>query len=217
MAQETILLPKFKAALFDLDGVVLDTESQYFTFWSAIGREFHPEVEDFGNLIKGQTLVQIYNRWFAGQPDIQTHITARLNTFEQEMTFPYIAGVLPFVLQLRQKGITTAIVTSSNMPKMQQAYRSHPELRELFDCILTSEDFAASKPAPDCYLLGASRCGAAPTECVVFEDSINGLRAGRGSGAFVVGLATTNPRETIEPLADMVITDFEDDSLKIID
>ena len=48
-----------KAALFDLDGVVFETESQYTIFWGMIGREYHPEMPDFAHRIKGQTLVQI--------------------------------------------------------------------------------------------------------------------------------------------------------------
>ena len=53
-----------KAALFDLDGVVFDTESQYSIFWGMIGREYHPEMPDFEYRIKGQTLVQIYDKYF---------------------------------------------------------------------------------------------------------------------------------------------------------
>ena len=58
-----------KAALFDLDGVVFETESQYTIFWGMIGREYHPEMPDFAHRIKGQTLVQIYDKYFS---DAQT-------------------------------------------------------------------------------------------------------------------------------------------------
>lgn len=197
-----------KAVLFDLDGVILDTESQYSVFWGGIGREFHPEEPDFGQLIKGQTLVQIYDRWFPGQETLQADITRRLDAFESSMHYPYIAGAESFIRRLHAAGIPMAIVTSSNQTKMEQVMLSHPELTELFDRILTSEDFCASKPAPDCYLLGAKVFGLQPFECAVFEDSINGLRAGRDAGCYVVGLATTNPREVILSLADEVIADF---------
>ena len=56
-----------KAALFDLDGVVFDTESQYSIFWGMIGREYHPEMPDFEYRIKGQTLVQIYDKYFTDE------------------------------------------------------------------------------------------------------------------------------------------------------
>ena len=77
---------------------------------------------------------------------------------------------------------------------------------ELF--ALTSEDFDESKPSPDCYLKGAARFGATPEDCVVFEDSFNGLKSGRAAGMFVVGLSTTNEAEKITPLADVVIKDY---------
>lgn len=197
------------AALFDLDGVVFDTETQYSEFWGGVGRTYHPEVADFAHVIKGQTLVQIYDRWFAGQADVQAVVTEQLNAFERDMRFDYIPGVEAFVRRLREAGVHTAVVTSSNAAKMSRVHAAHPELRgALFEEILTSERFARSKPAPDCYLLGASVFGAAPADCLVFEDSFHGLRAGRDAGMAVVGLATTNPAEAIRPYCDRVIDDF---------
>lgn len=198
----------FKAALFDLDGVVLDTESQYSEFWGAMGRKYHPETPDFAWRIKGMTLDQIYDAWFAGLTDVQADITRQLNEFEKQMSFPYIAGLPDFVQELREAGIKTAIVTSSNDIKMQSALRAHPEFKTMFDRILTSDDYTGSKPDPSCYLTAASLFGVPATDCAVFEDSINGLKAGRASGAFVVGLATTNPREVVEKMADLTVADF---------
>ena len=79
---------------------------------------------------------------------------------------------------------------------------------QLFDAILTAEDFERSKPDPDCYLKGAQRFGMQKDECVVFEDSFNGLKSGQAAGMFVVGLATTNPADSIRPYADVVVSDF---------
>jgi beta-phosphoglucomutase-like phosphatase (HAD superfamily) len=91
---------------------------------------------------------------------------------------------------------------------MESVYRQHPEFKDLFDAILTSEDFEYSKPHPDCYLKAAARFGALPEECIVFEDSFNGLKSGRAAGMTVIGLATTNPAEEITPLCDQVINDY---------
>ena len=198
----------FKAALFDLDGVVLDTESQYSQFYGEVGREFHPDVPDFAWRIKGMTLSQIYDAWFGGQVELQAEITRRLYEFEAHMQYEYIKGFPAFIEDLRAAGVKTAIVTSSNDEKMQNVFRSRPELKTIFDRILTSNDYAASKPDPDCYLTAARIFGVLPTNCVVFEDSINGLKAGRASGAFVVGLTTTNPTEKVAPLADFTAPDF---------
>lgn len=199
-----------KAALFDLDGVVFDTEPQYTEFWGAQCREFHPEHPGLEHEIKGQTLVQIFDRFFSGgllySQDI---ITARLNEFEHNMQFNYVEGFQAFVGELRANGVKTAVVTSSNQAKMQSVYEHRPEFRGLFDAILTSEDFERSKPDPDCYLKAAARLDADISECIVFEDSFNGLKSGRAAGMKVVGLATTNSAESIAPYSDIVINDYK--------
>lgn len=201
---------KLKAALFDLDGVVFNTEPQYTVFWGEQCREFHPEQPGLEHVIKGQTLTQIYDKYFTadGLAEKQELITRRLDEFEAQMSYDYVEGFEDFIRCLRQKGIKTAVVTSSNMPKMQSVYRKRPEFKELFDEILTSEDFERSKPDPDCYLKAASRFGAQPEECVVFEDSFNGLKSGRAAGMTVVGLATTNSAEAISSLCDEVIENY---------
>ena len=195
-------------ALFDLDGVVLDTENQYSIFWGNIGKKYHPEIEHFEKKIKGQTLSQIYERFFKDNLALQKTITSELNIFEENMTFPYIAGAKEFIISLRKESIATAVVTSSNERKMNNVYRSKPEFKSLFDRILTADMFKASKPAPDCFLLGAEVFMTEPRNCVVFEDSLHGLEAGRRAEMKVVGLSTTNSKETIKDLADMVIPDF---------
>lgn len=200
----------FKAALFDLDGVVFDTEPQYTVFWGGICREYHPEHPGLEHEIKGQTLTQIYDRWFAG-PLLaeQASITDRLNDYERQMNYDYISGFEDLISMLHSHQVKTAVVTSSNIPKMESVYRHQPGFMSLFDAILTSEDFERSKPDPDCYLKAAQRLGAESDECIVFEDSFNGLRAGRAAGMAVVGMATTNGVDAIQPFSDLQLKDYE--------
>ena len=205
---------KMRAALFDLDGVVFDTEPQYTVFWGNQCREFHPEHPGLEHEIKGQTLDQIYDTWFNGNlKEIRPLLTERLNDYEAQMDYVYVAGFEEFVADLKKQNVKTAVVTSSNQLKMESVYRTHPEFKLLFDAILTSEDFEYSKPHPDCYLKAAARFGAKPEECTVFEDSFNGLKSGRAAGMTVIGLATTNPEEAIAPLCDKVIKDYTDVSV----
>ena len=200
---------RLKAALFDLDGVVFDTEPQYSIFWGSQCRLYHPEHPGLENEIKGMTLTEIYDQWFSGPiKKEQPVITARLDEYERQMHYDYIEGFERLIADLHQHGVRTAVVTSSNVPKMESVYRYQPGFRALFDAILTSEDFAASKPDPDCYLRAAQRLGAQPDECIVFEDSFNGLKAGRAALMKVVGLSTTNPVEAIRPLSDIQIADY---------
>lgn len=202
------------AALFDFDGVVMDTEPQYTIYWDEIGKKYHPETENFGLIIKGQTLAQIYDRYFKGMDDVQAEITAGLNIFEREMKYEYVAGVTEFMKQLRDNGVKTAIVTSSNEKKMANVYSAHPELKGFVDRILTAEMFTRSKPAPDCFLLGAKVFDTLPENCIVFEDSFHGLQAGTSAQMKVVGLSTTNPEEAIKDKCDIVIPNFSNFTYK---
>lgn len=198
----------FNTALFDLDGVVLDTESQYTVCWDRIGKVYKPDIPKFAHLIKGQTLTQIFDRYFKDDEKAQHEIENQLIEFEKNMDYAYIPGVVAFINELKWNQVNTAIVTSSNQQKMANVYQCHPEFETLFDVILTSEDFKRSKPEPDCYLTAAAHFSVSYNQCVVFEDSINGLKAGNAAQMKVCGLATTNSIETVKPLSDMVINDF---------
>ena len=204
-------------ALFDFDGVLMDTETQYSRFWDETGRKF-VNIEGFGSIIKGQTLVQIFGKHFAGHSKEELRaIEDAINDYERNMLYDFIPGAREFLAELKAAGVPTAIVTSSNNMKMAQVYKAHPDLHTLVDAILTSEDFSKSKPDPECFLKGMERLGGTPETTVVFEDSIHGITAGRAAGAYVVGLATTNKREVIVPLCDMVIDDFSDFSIEKLD
>ncbi len=209
-----------KAALFDLDGVVFDTESQYSIFWGMMGREYHPEMPDFEYRIKGQTLVQIYDKYFTdeavfahiegftGAKEEQAKITARLDEFEKTMQYEYIAGFEDFISDLKQHGVKCAVVTSSNVQKMLNVYDRHPEFKAYFDRVLTSEDFAESKPHPDCYLKGAAYFGREAGRLCRTGRQLQRTEGGESLRSLYLGLATTNSREAIQPLSDYVIDDY---------
>ncbi len=202
--------PPRRAALFDLDGVVLDTETQYSIIWGRIGEMFHPEIPDFSRRIKGTTLTNIFDTYFPGDKPTQDKVARMLWDFEgNEMKYEFIPGAKEFIESLRSAGIKTAIVTSSDRNKMADVKRNMPQLFDLFDAVVTAELTEHSKPAPDCFLKGAELLGMTADECVVFEDSQNGLRAGRAAGMFTVGLATTFDRDFVRSLSDDVIDNFE--------
>ena len=199
---------KLRAVLFDLDGVVFDTEPQYSVFWGSVCREFRPDIPGLENIIKGQTLVQIFDGYFHGMTAEQDEIVRRLDAYEQRMKYEYVPGFLELMQALRVNNVKTAVVTSSNIPKMEAVYQAHPEFKALFDAVLTAEDFDESKPSPDCFLKAAARLGVSPEGCIVCEDSFNGLKAGRAAQMAVLGLATTNTADSISPLCDQVVSDF---------
>ncbi len=199
---------KLKAALFDLDGTLFDTEVQYSIIWGEIGQIYHPELPDFSQQIKGSTLKQIFENFFP-DPQVQKEVIKKLYDFEMKMTYSFYPGALDFLYDLKSHGIKCAIVTSSNVDKMKNVEKVLPTFNQIFDRVLTAEDFTASKPNPDCYLLGARIFGCEIDECVVFEDAMNGLKAGTSSGIFTFGMATTHTREEIVNHCDYVLDSYE--------
>lgn len=195
------------AALFDLDGVVIDTEPIYTGIWSAIERAFPTGIDNFAARIKGTTLPNILATYFP-DPEVQQKVVAMLERSEKNMEYPLVDGIIPFLEDLKANRIPAAIVTSSSRRKMEGVYARLPQLPTYFDAILTDGDIERSKPDPDGYLRAARRLGVPIADCVVFEDSYNGLRSGRASGAHVVALATSNPAESLRPLSDAVIDSF---------
>ena len=192
--------------LFDLDGVIMDTETQYGIFWNRTGKELLG-LDDFGKRIKGQTLNHIISH-FDGVSKDKDEIIRELYEYERNMSYDYIPGADEFMKDLHARGIPMAIVTSSNDAKMVNVRKAHPELWEITEAVLTSEHFSKSKPDPECFLKGMEVLGGRPEDTYVFEDSIHGINAGRAAGAKVIGLATTNTREAIVHLCDQVIDDF---------
>ncbi len=195
-----------KAALFDLDGVLIDTEPTYTRIWSNIERRFPTGYSDFAYRIKGTTLPHILNTYFA--PENHTEVMRMLDEAERNMDYQLFDGVLDFLKALNQAGIPAAIVTSSNDEKMERLFASLPGFRELFGDVITDSRVSRSKPDPEGYILGARSLGADPADSFVFEDSFNGLKAGRAAGATVIALSTSNPEEALRPLADAVISTF---------
>lgn len=197
------------AALFDLDGVLVDTETQYTAFWTRVGRRDVPAIPDFATRIKGHTLCEIFSAYYDGRDELRRQVEMELLRFERQMQFPFIPGAWEFVQSLRHEGIPVAVVTSSNRDKMECLYAGHPNFTAGFDRIFTAEDALRSKPAPDCYIAAARSFGLEPRQCVVFEDSLNGLLAAKASGAYVVGLTTGLPEETVRPYCQHVMPDFQ--------
>lgn len=195
------------AALFDLDGVLVDTEPVYTGIWRDIERTYPTGIENFALKIKGNTLAQILDRYYPDE-EIRHEVCRMLVERERDMEYPLFDGVMDFLEDLACCGIPCVIVTSSNDAKMQRLADSAPRFRSYFTAVITDSCVTHSKPHPEPYLVGAASVGADPGECIVFEDSFAGMEAGRAAGAAVVGLATTNPRESIVGKADAIIDGF---------
>lgn len=200
-----------KAALFDLDGVIIDSEGIYTGFWASIGREYSLK-PTFAYDIKGTTLTDILAKHFPSD-EVRQEVTRKIHEFEDTMKYSLFEGVIEFIAALRQTGMKTAIVTSSDDTKMSYLKRQQPELLSLFDVVITGSMVKKSKPNPEGYLLAARLVGENVTDCYVFEDSIQGVEAGSRAGATVIGVATTNTPELLKPFANDIIYNFVADKV----
>lgn len=196
------------AVLFDLDGVLLDSEGQYSIFWEQMDHEYPTGIQQFASFIKGFHLARILN-YFENE-DVRQQVLDKLLEFERHMNYEFFPGALEFVKELRSAGIPMAIVTSSDHKKMQALYSQYPEFPTLFDKIVTGDMVTKAKPDPDCFLMGARQLGVDIKDCIVFEDSRNGLIAGRESGALVIGISTTLDRDTVGQLSDLTLNAVEE-------
>lgn len=194
---------KTRGVLFDLDGVLLDSEGQYSIFWRSMEERFPTGVDDFSNYIKGFHLARILS-YFASD-EIREQIVQELVEFEKNMRFEFFPGALEFIKRLREAGIPMAIVTSSDHKKMKALFSQHPDFPALFEVIITGDMVTKAKPDPDCFLLGAKQLGIDIKDCIVFEDSRNGLIAARASGARVIGVATTLSADVVASLSDLTV------------
>lgn len=194
--------------LFDMDGVILDTETQYDKFWKNIGDKYKIDIDNFEKIIKGTTLDNILKKYFSdlSESEIQ-QIIRDLQKFESEMDFSEIPGAFAFLDILKNHGIKIGLVTSSNDVKMKEVNKVL-HLDRVFDTIVTGSDVKKGKPDPECYLLAAQRLNADPRNCYVFEDSLAGLEAGKAAGMQTIGLATTHPKETLKDKCEKIINDF---------
>jgi len=196
------------AFLFDLDGVIIDTEPQYDIFWKAAAEKYQLGIENFEHVIKGTTLPYIMSRYFSNFSE-ETHreIFVASQAFELEMEIVQVPGALAFLEEAKKAGIPMGLVTSSDDRKIEYVFSRLP-IRQYFDTIVSADRITSGKPDPMCYLLAAQDLGISPESCYVFEDSFNGIKSGNAAGMKVIGLSTSNPADSIAKDCICVISDF---------
>ena len=201
--------------LFDLDGVLVDSEREYTRIWDKINEEYPTGVEGFALKIKGTNLNDILTRYY---PEQETRDNVRRRLYEEEgaMVYRYCPGARELLVNLKENGIPIALYTSSNHIKMAHLYKDIPEIKGFFDAIVLGDMVQESKPDPEGYLKAAELLGLSNGRWVVFEDSLQGVIAGRKSGGKVVGVAGTLPPLTLQPYSDIVVDTLENVSVELL-
>ncbi len=184
-----------KAVLFDMDGVLINTEPVHYRMWKEAfhNRGLEIDYEVYKGCI-GTTdafLMDLiwdnYGRDFRGDKEILKDAAAIEKRMQREEGFPEMPGVKEMMHQLHEAGFLLAIASSSPVSRIEAAM-DHIGVREYLSLLNSAENVARSKPAPDIYLDTAKKVGVTPKECIVLEDSENGSIAADAAGMICVGL-----------------------------
>ncbi len=181
-----------KAVLFDMDGVVLDSEKLYTRFWKQAIEEsgFSVTWEQLLDLRSlGKEFAPAYFQKILGpsaDPEaIRILRRVRMKEYTDEHPVPLKPGIRKTLEELRKRKILTAIATASN-PERAEGFLNQTGIRPLFDQVLTTASVAHGKPEPDIYLAACRQLGIAPCEAMAVEDSDNGALSAIRAGCFTV-------------------------------
>ncbi|HEX8460017.1 MAG TPA: HAD family phosphatase [Segetibacter sp.] len=206
-------MSELKAVLFDLDGTLLDNNEVHHKAWKKYLKDNDKEIsdEDFKENISGRTnqdaVEHIYDKKMS-QEEAEKYYLKKEEIYREmyEPDIKAIAGLEKFLKDLQSHDITMAISTSGIQVNIDFMFE-HVKIKEYFKKIVNSNDIENGKPDPEIFLKTAEELGIPPENCIVFEDSLSGVKAGKAAGMKVVALTTTHSEEELNE-ADLVIKDY---------
>lgn len=183
---------KIKAILFDMDGLVLDTEKLYTRFWqeaaNALGYPMTKEQAlGMRSLNRGAGLAKMESYFGPGvdYDAIRAKRIALMDAFVEEAGIAVKPGIQDLLAFVKEKGIATAIATSSPLERTKQ-YLTKVGLQDSFDKLISGYMVEKGKPEPDIYLYAAKELSLEPSDCMVLEDSPAGILAAHRAGCVPV-------------------------------
>ena len=189
----------FKAAIFDMDGLLIDSERAISQAWIEGARAlgFKLEMADFmsviGTATQQSTAILID---LLGSEEAMRATAAKAHALLPQAgggpVFPLKTGALPLLEALHAAGIPCGVASSSAVAEIRHRL-GHVDVLKYFKCITGGDEVTHGKPDPALYLLAAARLGQAPEDCIAFEDSENGARSAQSAGVRVVIVPDLKP------------------------
>lgn len=211
--------PRITHVIYDLDGLLLDTEIFYSKVDSALvsryGKIFDEVVKSKIAGMKAQDVARILVETLELPVSPQEYLEERqellFELFPQALPFP---GAIRLTKHLHKHGIPQAIASSSVRRSFERKITNHRDWFAIFDCIVLGDDpdVKQGKPAPDTFVIAAQRLQAKPENCLVFEDAPAGVESARAAGMSVVAIANPNFDRNLYQNANYVLnslTEFE--------
>lgn len=180
-----------KGAIFDMDGLLLDTERLYQESWVEMAKQFgqtpDPAFPPAVSGTSGEGMREVIRRYY---PAVDAHAfqagcMARVDGILDRQGPPVKPGARELLEYLRARGVKIAVASSSGRERISANLRA-AGLERFFDAVVSGQQVERGKPEPDIFLLAAREIGCPPEDCYVFEDSINGVRAGMAAGCVTV-------------------------------
>jgi len=194
------LLDNFKGALFDLDGVIVDTAKYHFLAWRKLAEDLGFEFTEADNeRLKGVSRMRSLEIVLeVGGVTLSDEEKARLAEEKNERYLQYIRamdesellpGAREYLEQLRAKGVRIALGSAS---KNAAFILEKVGINDLFDAVVDGTKVSSAKPDPEVFVTGAKELGLEPADCVVFEDAEAGVQAALAAGMYVVGIGSAD-------------------------
>jgi len=203
------------AALFDWDGVVIDSSRAHELSWEALAREEGRVLPEdhfrrgFG--MKNARIIPELLGWTQDAVEIKRLSNRKEALYREiirERGIEPLPGVREFLAKLRDAGVACVVGSSTDRENISTIL-GIMGLEGVFGGMVCSEDVSRGKPDPEVFVKAAAKAGCVPERCVVFEDALVGIAAARAAGAKVVGVATTHPPEEIAH-ADRVVARLDE-------
>jgi beta-phosphoglucomutase family hydrolase len=202
-------------ALFDWDGVVIDSSRQHRESWERLAAEIgKPLPRDHflrGFGMKNQVIIPRILNWTEDPGEIHRYSLRKEELYREivrQRGIEPLPGVVTLLRMLREHGVRCAVASSTHRENIETIF-DVIGVRPYFDAVVTAEDVSHGKPDPEVFLKSAERLACPPNRCVVFEDAHVGIEAGRAAGAKVIAVATTNPLDSLGK-ADLAVATLEE-------